>query len=69
VREELRRRGIGTALVNALRDLAREHGCYDMWVLTDAGNAAALATYSGTGASEREDTVMLTWHFDREAQP
>lgn len=68
VREEFRRRGIGTALVNALRDLAIERGCYDMWVLTDADNAAALATCTGTGAHDREDSVMLTWRFDRAEQ-
>ena len=56
-----RRRGTGTALVQALRDLAREHGCYDMWVLTDEDNMAALATYRKTGSSEYSTHLMLTW--------
>src|SRR5688500_17224144 len=38
VDEAYRRRGIGKALVSALRDLAIERGCYGMWVLTDADN-------------------------------
>ena len=63
VDEAFRRRGIGTALVTALRDLAIENGCYDMWVLTDADNTAALATYEGTGADEKSSHVMLTWNF------
>ena len=61
VDEWARGRGIGRALVAALRELARERGCYGMWVLTDADNAAALATYSSAGAGQRSDHVMLSW--------
>jgi ribosomal protein S18 acetylase RimI-like enzyme len=61
VDERFRGQGLGTALVSALRELAREHGCYGMWVLTDADNAAALATYSETGAGDSSNQVMLTW--------
>ena len=46
VASEHRRRGIGPALVEALAALARERGCYGMWVGTEPGNAAALATYA-----------------------
>ena len=66
VDEAYRRRGIGTALVDGARDLAIEHGCYGMWVLTDDDNAAALATYEGTGADEKSTHVMLTWNFEPE---
>ena len=55
------RRGIGRALVAALAELARERGLYGMWVLTDRGNPAALATYRSAGAGADEDCVMLTW--------
>lgn len=44
--------------------LACQRGCYGMWVLTDADNAAALATYTGSGATDRSDQIMLTWHLD-----
>jgi [ribosomal protein S18]-alanine N-acetyltransferase len=64
VHEGHRRHGIGTALVTALRNTAREQGCYGMWVLTDADNTAALATYAKGGANDREDTTMLSWRFD-----
>jgi GNAT superfamily N-acetyltransferase len=36
VDERFRGQRLGTALVSALRELARERGCYGMWVLTDA---------------------------------
>jgi ribosomal protein S18 acetylase RimI-like enzyme len=61
VDEGFRERGIGKALVTALRDLARRRGCYDMWVLTDQDNEAALKTYRTTGADESSEHVMLTW--------
>jgi ribosomal protein S18 acetylase RimI-like enzyme len=65
VAEPFQRRGIGTALVNALLEIARERACYDMWVLTDADNEAALATYRTTGTSAESSHVMLTWDLDR----
>lgn len=58
-----RGRGIGRALVTALSDLARERGCYGMWVLTDDDNHAALATYRGAGASEPRREIQLSWTF------
>jgi len=61
VAEEFQRRGIGKALVGALLEVARDRGCYDMWVLTDADNDAALATYRTTGTTDESSHVMLTW--------
>src|SRR4051794_10579640 len=61
VDERFRRRGIGTALVRALADRARERGCYGMWVLTDGDDDAALGTYREAGALEESDHVMLGW--------
>jgi ribosomal protein S18 acetylase RimI-like enzyme len=63
VDEAWRRRGIGTALVTALRDLAAERGCYGMWVLTDEDNDAAIATYAATSPVERSSQVMFGWTF------
>jgi ribosomal protein S18 acetylase RimI-like enzyme len=64
VAERFRGSGIGKALATALADLARERGCYGMWVLTDGDNEAALRTYHAGGATDREASVMLTWLLD-----
>ena len=63
VHPDHRNQGVGRALVRALADLAREHGCYGMWVLTDAENPAALAAYGAAGAGPPDDQVMLSWTF------
>jgi ribosomal protein S18 acetylase RimI-like enzyme len=65
VDESARGRGVGRALVRALADLAREEGCYDMWVLADADNAAARATYARAGGREASRPVLLEWDFRR----
>lgn len=59
-----RRRGIGRALTEALRDLAARRGMRGMWVLTDPDNVAALATYRRSGADVEETSVVLEWRFD-----
>ena len=58
------RQGIGRALAEALATLARERGCYGMWVLTEPDNEAALATYRRAGATEEETCVLLNWTFE-----
>ena len=63
VAERYRNRGIGTALVEALGELARECGCYGMWVLTDRDNGAAMTAYTRAGGQDPSDTTMLTWTF------
>ncbi len=64
VDESARGLGVGKALVAALADLARERGCYGMWVSTEADNDAALATYRSAGADAPEPAVVLTWTFE-----
>ncbi|MFI6099116.1 GNAT family N-acetyltransferase [Lentzea sp. NPDC051213] len=54
------RRGIGTALVEALKSLAVERGCYAMWTGTAAGDAAAQATYRKAGGSIA-DGAFVSW--------
>jgi ribosomal protein S18 acetylase RimI-like enzyme len=63
VAERHRGRGIGPRLVTALADLARESGCYGMWVLTDDANTAALAVYRACGGVDDAAQRMLTWTF------
>ncbi len=64
VDEAFRRRGIGTALVRALTELAGARGCGGMWVLTDDDNPAALATYRAAGATLAGGQVMFEWPLD-----
>ena len=63
VEEAHRRRGVGTALVRALAALAEERACYDMWVLTDDDNVAALATYRRAGGAAPSGHVLIEWRF------
>ena len=66
VAEHARRQGVGRALTRALADLARERGCYGMWVGTESDNAAARATYESAGAPPAEEAVFYAWRFGDE---
>jgi ribosomal protein S18 acetylase RimI-like enzyme len=63
VDEASRRQGIGSALVNELAVVARQAGCYGMWVLTEDENLAALATYRRAGGSPDSANRMLVWEW------
>jgi ribosomal protein S18 acetylase RimI-like enzyme len=63
VDEPFRRRGIGRALTERLAALARQAGCYGMWVLTDEDNEAARATYEGAGGVPESGQVVEVWTF------
>jgi ribosomal protein S18 acetylase RimI-like enzyme len=67
VAEGHRNRGIGRSLVAALAELARDRGCYGMWVLTDPGNAAAQIAYSAAGGVREADQAFITWTFSTAA--
>lgn len=58
-----RRAGLGRALVEGLAAIARERGCYGMWVLTDEENPAALATYQAAGGTPERGQVVAVWTF------
>jgi ribosomal protein S18 acetylase RimI-like enzyme len=61
VHEDLRGRGIGRALVEALAHLAWERDCYGAFVLTDEANTAAMATYRSAGGRREPNPVMIAW--------
>ena len=63
VAERYRRRGIGRALVGRLAAVARELGCYGMWVLVDTGNDVALAAYRSAGGEGDDTCSVVTWDF------
>jgi ribosomal protein S18 acetylase RimI-like enzyme len=52
-------RGIGAALVTALRELAYQGGCYGLWAATDHDNEAAQRTYRAAGATDDGSFAML----------
>ena len=58
VEEEYRRRGIATALIARLRQIARSRGVWVIYVQADHGDDPAIALYNGLGT--REDVL----HFD-----
>jgi ribosomal protein S18 acetylase RimI-like enzyme len=59
--DSFRGRGIGQTLASALAALARERGCYGMWVLTDEDNIASQATYRRAGGVLSRVQVMFGW--------
>ena len=60
VAETHRRRGIATALIEALKKIGRERGAWVIFVQADHGDDPAIALYTGLGV--REDVL----HFDIE---
>lgn len=61
VDDAYRRRGVGRALVEGLKDLARDTGCSGMWVPVEPGNQAATGLYLATGAHDPEAGTTLWW--------
>lgn len=53
-----RRRGIATGLIEALKPIARERGCWVIFVQADQGDTPAIRLYESLGT--REEVV----HFD-----
>ena len=53
-----RRRGVATALIDSVREIAADGGAWVVFVQADAGDEPAIALYSGLG--KREDVI----HFD-----
>ena len=59
------RQGIGTRLVNALLEHAREFGCEEAWLATEEENDVARKFYSAVGGKEHR-AVYIT--FDLQAK-
>ena len=63
VAERLRGQGIGKRLMRTLLGHARTLGCFEAWVLTDAGNPGASALYRRLGGSQ-DGTDLIMFSFD-----
>jgi ribosomal protein S18 acetylase RimI-like enzyme len=63
VAENYQRKGIGTALIAAVRKLGREQGCCETFVFTNKSNPAAMGLYQSTGGkkSNPDDVVMFEY--------
>ena len=62
VDDRFRRKGVGTALVRALRDIAHDRSHRGMWVLTEPDNDPAIRTYRAVGgADEPEVAALFEW--------
>jgi aminoglycoside 3-N-acetyltransferase I len=61
--EDYRRRGIGTALIAAIREIGRAEGCTEAFVFTNESNFAAMQLYQSTGGkiSTPDDVVMFEY--------
>ena len=66
VGEAWRGRGIGGALVGALRDLAEGLSMRGVWVLAEPDNEAALRTYRSAGAEAEDAAVVFEWDLRRD---
>jgi ribosomal-protein-alanine N-acetyltransferase len=63
VRDDHRRRGVGRALLDAVRELATQRGIPEGFVLTNESNAPAMAFYAATGGA-RPSLDVAEWDFD-----
>lgn len=64
VRPEQRRKGIGQALINEFIKEARDANAFEIWVLSNEANSAAIELYKKCGFNRRNtDDVMLSMHF------
>ena len=59
VREGWRRQGIGKELVTTFVDTARRARAFEVWVPTNASNAAAMALYRACGLTQRNPDDVL----------
>jgi GNAT superfamily N-acetyltransferase len=65
VNEAFQRRGVGTALVAAVKHWAREVSADEVWVLTERDNTAAMALYAATGGeADPPGTTMFTYPIE-----
>ena len=60
---EMRRRGVGRALIDELGRLGRERGCVNIWVLTDEANTPAMRMYASAGG-RWDDSCQVMFEYD-----
>jgi len=61
VREEHRRRGVGTALMQEAHRIARERGASRLFWTVWEKNTAALRFYASLGAAPEQGSILMEW--------
>jgi len=62
VLRSFRRQGVGKAIIRKLKERARRNRCFEIFVLTEQRNRAAMALYRTTGGRrEHRDEVMFIY--------
>jgi GNAT superfamily N-acetyltransferase len=58
--EPYRRQGAARAMIEALKQLCRKRGYYEMWVPTNETNAAAMSLYAACGGvrEDRDEAIF-----------
>lgn len=67
--EDRRGRGIATALMKRIIEVAVDRGCSHAWLTTEMDNAAARALYRRWGAQEEEHLVYYGWEDLKDGVP
>lgn len=60
---DFRKRGVGAALIEALKAAGRDMGAGEMWVLTDRPNIAAMTMYARAGGEIADEEIVM-FDFD-----
>ena len=64
VTPQWKRTGIATKLMNRLMEIAKKHGCADMWLATEPENEEAIGFYRSFGMSK--STMELFSDFPKQ---
>lgn len=57
-----RKQGVGRRMIERLKEEAALRGCFEIFVLTNQNNLAAMQLYKGTGGiRENEDDIMFVY--------
>ncbi len=59
VEPDWRRKGVATRLVSCLKGWARDERCSEIWIPTNASNAAAMRLYEKTGFTRTHDDDVI----------
>jgi len=59
VQPDFQGKGVGSAMIERLKELAREAGSCEVWVVTNKSNEAATRLYRATGGFAKQDDDVV----------